>query len=101
MDQATFRAYAAHAGEIARRHAMGRRALASISQYFARAFAPGDRILDIGAGRASPSLISIPIPIPVPMRQLRRRRNRSDDSHQSDHDLMRDRGVRIKWRDSA
>ena len=50
MDQATFRAYAAHAGEIARRHAKGRKVQAGISQYFTRAFDPGDRILDIGAG---------------------------------------------------
>jgi 2-polyprenyl-3-methyl-5-hydroxy-6-metoxy-1,4-benzoquinol methylase len=50
MDQATFRAYAAHASEIARRHAMGRRVLPGITRYFARAFAADERILDIGAG---------------------------------------------------
>ena len=50
MDEATFRAYAAHASEIARRHAKGRKVQAGISQYFARAFDPGNRILDIGAG---------------------------------------------------
>jgi 2-polyprenyl-3-methyl-5-hydroxy-6-metoxy-1,4-benzoquinol methylase len=50
MDEATLRAYAAHAGEIARRHAKGRRVQAGISQYFARAFDRGDRILDVGAG---------------------------------------------------
>ena len=50
MDQATFRAYAANAGEIARRHAKGRRVQPGIAQYFACAFDPSDRILDIGAG---------------------------------------------------
>jgi SAM-dependent methyltransferase len=50
MDEATLRAYAAHASEIARRHARGRELLAGVTQYFARAFDPGDRILDIGAG---------------------------------------------------
>ena len=50
MDEATLRAYAAHASEIARRHAMGRRVQAGVAQYFARTFARGDRILDIGAG---------------------------------------------------
>ena len=50
MDQATFRAYTAHAGEIARRHASSRRVVAGIAQYFTRAFDPGDRILDVGAG---------------------------------------------------
>jgi SAM-dependent methyltransferase len=50
MDQATFRAYAAHAGEIAQRHASSRRVVAGIAQYFAHAFDPGDRILDVGAG---------------------------------------------------
>ena len=50
MDEATLRAYAAHASEIARRHAKGHREQAGISQYFARAFDPDDRILDIGVG---------------------------------------------------
>ena len=50
MDQATFRAYAAHASEIAQRHAKGRREQAGIAQYFTRAFDRDDRILDIGAG---------------------------------------------------
>jgi len=50
MDQATFRAYSAHASEIARRHAKGRRVQAGMAQYFARAFDRGDRILDVGAG---------------------------------------------------
>jgi SAM-dependent methyltransferase len=50
MDETTLRAYAAHAIEIARRHAMGRKVLAGMTQYFARAFDPGDRILDVGAG---------------------------------------------------
>lgn len=50
MDETTLRAYAAHASEIARRHAMGRGVLPGIAQYFARAFEPGNRILDIGAG---------------------------------------------------
>ena len=50
MDQATFRAYTTHASEFPRRHASSRRVVAGIAQYFARAFDPGDRILDVGAG---------------------------------------------------
>ena len=50
MDQATLRAYAAHASEIARRHASARSAEGGVPRYFARAFDPNDRILDIGAG---------------------------------------------------
>ena len=50
MDQVTLRAYAAHASEIARRHASARSAEGGVPRYFARAFAPNGRILDIGAG---------------------------------------------------
>jgi SAM-dependent methyltransferase len=50
MDRTTFRAYTAHASEIARRHASSRRVVAGIAQYFARAFDRNHRILDIGAG---------------------------------------------------
>ncbi len=50
MDETTLRAYAAHASEIAGRHARGRELVAGMTQYFARAFDPGDRILDIGVG---------------------------------------------------
>ena len=50
MDQVTLRAYAAHASEIARRHASARGAEGGVPRYIARAFAPNDRILDIGAG---------------------------------------------------
>jgi SAM-dependent methyltransferase len=50
MDQATFRAYATHASEIARRHASLRNVQTGMPQYFARAFDRSDRILDVGAG---------------------------------------------------
>jgi 2-polyprenyl-3-methyl-5-hydroxy-6-metoxy-1,4-benzoquinol methylase len=47
MDDTTLHAYAIHAGEIARRHAASS---GRVSRYFDRAFSPGDRILDVGAG---------------------------------------------------
>lgn len=50
MDPATLRAYAAHASEIARRHRELQPADAGISRLLSRAFAPNDRILDVGAG---------------------------------------------------
>jgi SAM-dependent methyltransferase len=50
MDEGTLRAYGAHAAEIAQRHATSRSVQAGISQYFGRAFDPGARILDVGAG---------------------------------------------------
>jgi len=50
MDETTRRAYAAHASEIARRHASVRSAGDWFARYFARAFDPDDRILDVGTG---------------------------------------------------
>jgi SAM-dependent methyltransferase len=47
VDEATRAAYAAHADEIARRHL---RAGLAVARYFAQAFSPGDRILDVGSG---------------------------------------------------
>jgi SAM-dependent methyltransferase len=47
MDDTTLRAYATHAGEIARRHAASS---GGLSHYFDRAFSAGDRILDVGTG---------------------------------------------------
>jgi SAM-dependent methyltransferase len=50
MDQTTLRAYAAHASEIARRHAAVRDSRGGVEGHIARAFEPDDRILDIGTG---------------------------------------------------
>jgi len=47
MDEPTRAAYAAHAAELAARHlAAGK----GVARHFAQAFAPGDRILDVGSG---------------------------------------------------
>jgi SAM-dependent methyltransferase len=50
MDEATFRAYATHASEIARRHRSVPREQGGVERHLARAFDPDDRILDIGTG---------------------------------------------------
>lgn len=47
VDERTWSAYADHAAEIAPRHL---RAGKGVARYFSQAFAPGDRILDVGCG---------------------------------------------------
>lgn len=49
MDEPTRSAYAAHAPEIAGRH-LRLEAGRGVARYFAQAFTPGDRVLDVGAG---------------------------------------------------